>query len=85
MSREIKTKIPRFNEYWKPKLEKAGLNKDQISIIVHNFDPLIEKNLLGPRTTEKFLNNLVNDSKWRMSFLKNPKGVIDEANPQPSP
>lgn len=85
MSREIKTKIPRFNEYWKPKLEKAGLKNDQISIIVHNFDPLIEKNLLGPRTTEKFLNNLINDSKWRVSFFKNPKGMIDEANPQPSP
>ena len=85
MSREIKTRIPRFNDYWKLKLEKAGLNSDQISIVVHNFDPLIEKNLLGPKTTEKFLNNLINDTKWRDQFFKDPKGLIDNANPQPSP
>ena len=85
MSRNIKSRIPKFKNVWMPKLQSAGLTGDQISIIVHNFDPLIERNLLGPKTTEKLLNKLINDTKWCDLFFKNPKGLIDEANPQPSP
>jgi len=84
MSRIIKTKIPNFS-LWNTKLINAGLTKEQIEIVVHNFDPLIEKNLLGPKTTEKLLTSLINDDKWKDSFFKDPKGVIAEANPQPSP
>jgi len=84
MSRKIKSRIKAFNKGI-PKLKDAGLTEDQISIVTHNFVPLIKKNLLGPKTTEKFLDMLINDQKWTQSFFQNPKGIIDEANPQPSP
>ncbi|HUY01596.1 MAG TPA: hypothetical protein VMV49_18675 [Candidatus Deferrimicrobium sp.] len=66
-------------------LEKAGLKKDQINIIVHNLEDLVKSRKISTSTVEIIVHNIVKDTTFRQRFFKNPKETIMSANPQPSP
>jgi hypothetical protein len=64
-------------------LLKAGIKKDQIGIIVHNLEDGIKAK--STALVEIIVHNLVGSEEYRKKFFSNPKALIMEANPQPSP
>jgi len=66
-------------------LQKAGLNKDQIDIVVNNLEKSLKAKIISTRSISIIVQNLVNDKLYRQKFFANPQEFIKEANPQPSP
>ena len=66
-------------------LQKSGLNREQISIVVHNLEKALSSRLIPKTSVEIVVHNLVSDEKYRKGFFSNPQEYIREANPQPSP
>ena len=66
-------------------LEKAGVRKDQVKIVVHNLEEFIKVRKVGKEVVGIVVHNLVNDEAYKAKFFANPKEAIMEANPQPSP
>ena len=69
----------------KSELKKAKIKKDEIKIVVHNFEAMVKSNKLDKNKVSIVVHNLVASEQFRAKFIKNPAGAIDEANPQPSP
>ena len=66
-------------------LEKAGIKREQVKIVVHNLEELIKARKVNKAVVEIVVHNLVSSETFRGKFFKNPKEAIMEANPQPSP
>ena len=66
-------------------LLKAGIKKDQISIIIRNLEELINAKKVNKAVVEIVVHNLVSSKEYPKKFFANPKEAIMEANPQPSP
>lgn len=66
-------------------LQKVGLKKDQIGIIVHNLEKSIAGRVIKRDMVSIIVHNLVNNERYRKQFFTNPQKMIEEANPQPSP
>ncbi len=66
-------------------LEKAGIKKEQVKIVVHNLEELIKAKKVNKAVVEIVVHNLVSSEAFRKKFFNNPKESIMEANPQPSP
>ncbi|MBN2156770.1 MAG: hypothetical protein JW776_12075 [Candidatus Lokiarchaeota archaeon] len=66
-------------------LRKANISENEVSIIVHNLTEIQKTKRLPKETIGIIVHNIVKDQTYKAKFLADPKGVIDEANPQPSP
>ena len=66
-------------------LQRSGLNKEQIKIVVHNLEKAISSRVIPKTSVEIVVHNLVSNEKYRKGFFSNPQDYIREANPQPSP
>ncbi|MHA1650549.1 MAG: hypothetical protein ACTSYB_10190 [Candidatus Helarchaeota archaeon] len=66
-------------------LTKAGLKKDQIDVVIRNLEELLNKKVVVREVVDIVVNKLVKDEKFRELFFKDPREMIMEANPQPSP
>lgn len=66
-------------------LKKAKVPENEIDIVVHNFEEITKSTKLDKNKIKIVVHNLINIPDYRKKFMSNPKGAIDEANPQPSP
>jgi hypothetical protein len=66
-------------------LRKANLSENEVGIIVHNLTEVQKTKKLPKETVNIIVHNIIKDEQYKARFLKDPKGLIDEANPQPSP
>lgn len=66
-------------------LRKANISENEVGIIVHNLNDYQKIKKLPKETIGIIVHNIIKDEQYKARFLVNPKELIDEANPQPSP
>ncbi len=59
-------------------LQKAGLNKEQINIVVHNLDKMHSTRIIARESIEIVVNNPVKDEKFQSEFFTNPPITIKQ-------
>ena len=59
-------------------LERAGLKKDQINIVVHNLDKLVSSNKITDRDIQTAVDKLANDNNFQRTFFTNPLIALDK-------
>ncbi len=59
-------------------LERAGLKKDQINIVVHNLDKLVSSNKITDRDVQTAVDKLSMDAEFQSSFFREPSKALDK-------
>jgi len=59
-------------------LERSGLKKDQINIVVHNLDKLVSSNKITDRDVQTAVDKLANDNNFQRTFFTNPLIALDK-------
>lgn len=59
-------------------LQKSGLNKEQINIVVHNLDKILSSRQITRESVEIVVHNLVKDEKFQREFFTNPLIAIEK-------
>lgn len=60
------------------KLERAGLSKEQINIVVHNLDKYISTKKITRESVEIVVHNLVSNQSFKRDFFANPLVALDK-------
>ena len=59
-------------------LQKSGLNKEQIKIVVHNFEELLATRKIMQDSVDIVVHNIVKDESLQKEFLSNPQTAVDK-------
>ena len=59
-------------------LERAGLKKEQINIVVHNLEELVSSNKITSRDVQTAVDKISMDRNFQETFFRNPSKALDK-------